>query len=90
MHEKVYEKVRDLLAAKVAALKKGDPLDESTFIGPIISENDAKRVEASVESAVKAGAKLLAGGKRDGVMHGAHLDAIFAPNFGVFMSCFVF
>jgi len=46
----------------------GDPLDEDTFIGPIISEKEAMRLEDWIEAATKAGGTLLCGGQRDGVM----------------------
>jgi acyl-CoA reductase-like NAD-dependent aldehyde dehydrogenase len=48
-------------------LKAGDPTDKNTTLGPIISENEAIRMEQWVEEAVKNGAKVLCGGKRDGV-----------------------
>jgi acyl-CoA reductase-like NAD-dependent aldehyde dehydrogenase len=68
VHESRYAEIRDGLASAVAALKHGDPRDENTFIGPMISENEAKRLENWVSEAVARGAKLLCGGKRDGAM----------------------
>lgn len=68
VHESVYDKFRDMLSAKVKTLKSGDPKKRDTFIGPMISEKEAKRLEGWIEAAVKGGAKLLAGGKRDGAM----------------------
>ncbi|MDY7107345.1 MAG: aldehyde dehydrogenase family protein [Planctomycetota bacterium] len=68
-----HESLCDELAARIAELagdlKKGDPLDEATFLGPMISEDDAKRVESWVNEAVEAGARVLCGGKRDGVFY---------------------
>ena len=64
VRDTIYEKFRDAFVAKVKTLKAGDPLDEDTFIGPVISENDAKRVESWVQEAVEGGANLLCGGKR--------------------------
>ena len=52
------------LCPKSRLSKAGDPLDEDTFIGPVISEDDAKRVESWVQEAVDEGATLLCGGKR--------------------------
>ena len=46
----------------------GDPKDEKTFIGPMIDEKEAKRLDDWIQEAVKAGAKLLCGGKRDKAM----------------------
>jgi len=49
-------------------LVSGDPRNEETFLGPVISEADAERIIAWVNEAVGRGANLLCGGKRDGVM----------------------
>jgi acyl-CoA reductase-like NAD-dependent aldehyde dehydrogenase len=65
-HESIYGDLRDRLAAAASKLKAGDPRDESTFIGPLISEEAARRVESWIASAVSRGAKLLCGGGRRG------------------------
>jgi acyl-CoA reductase-like NAD-dependent aldehyde dehydrogenase len=67
-HRSVYSELRTRLLAATRALKAGDPKDEATFIGPIISEEEAQRIETWIREAIDAGAKLLCGGKRDGVM----------------------
>lgn len=66
-HEKIYQELRDKFVNKVKTLKKGDPQSEDTFIGPIISEGEAKRIESWIQKAVEKGAKLLCGGTREGV-----------------------
>jgi acyl-CoA reductase-like NAD-dependent aldehyde dehydrogenase len=68
VHEAVYGAFRDKFVPAVKALKMGDPRDEDTFIGPMISENEAKRVERTIQDAVSRGAKLLTGGRREGSM----------------------
>ncbi len=68
IHEDCYAELRDLLVAKTKALKSGDPLLEETFIGPMISEKEALRVESWIEAACKAGATLLCGGDRKGAI----------------------
>ncbi|MCA1661438.1 MAG: aldehyde dehydrogenase family protein, partial [Novosphingobium sp.] len=68
IHEGIYDKFRDRLIVKVKALKSGDPKKRDTFIGPMISAKEAIRLEGWVTAAVEGGAKLLAGGKRDGAM----------------------
>jgi acyl-CoA reductase-like NAD-dependent aldehyde dehydrogenase len=68
IHEGVYDRFRDMLAAKVKALVMGDPKLRDTFIGPMISEKEAMRLEGWIDAAVAGGAKLLAGGKRKGAM----------------------
>ena len=73
IHEDVYDTFRDMLTAKVKTLKSGDPKKRDTFIGPMISVKEAIRLESWVTAAVEGGAKLLAGGKRDGAMLEASL-----------------
>jgi acyl-CoA reductase-like NAD-dependent aldehyde dehydrogenase len=60
----VYGKFTDLFVEAVKKLKTGDPLDESTDIGPLIRESDVVRTINWIEEAVHAGARLLAGGGR--------------------------
>ncbi|MDK1475143.1 aldehyde dehydrogenase family protein [Streptomyces sp. 549] len=67
----VYDRLVPKVVAAVEALNTGDPSDDATDVGPLVSEEAAKRVESWVEEAVAAGARLLTGGKRDG--------ATFAP-----------
>ncbi len=67
VHESVYGAFRDKFVPAVKALKMGDPRNEDTFIGPMISEDDAKRIERTIQDAVKRGAKLLTGGRRKAI-----------------------
>jgi acyl-CoA reductase-like NAD-dependent aldehyde dehydrogenase len=60
----VYDRFAELLTEKAKALKVGDQLEEDTDVGPLITEEAAKKVEAVINDAVKAGAKLRAGGHR--------------------------
>lgn len=68
VHESIYVEFRQRYTEKVANLVHGDPLNEDTFIGPMISESEASRLDNWVQEAVAAGANLLCGGKRDGNM----------------------
>jgi acyl-CoA reductase-like NAD-dependent aldehyde dehydrogenase len=68
VHESVYETFRTRFVAAVKALKMGDPRSEDTFIGPMINEEEAKRVERTIQDAVRRGGKLLCGGGRRGSM----------------------
>jgi len=68
VHSDVYERFRDMMVAKVATLKAGDPKDRQTFIGPMISEKEARRLKGWIDSAISGGAKLLAGGGCEGAM----------------------
>lgn len=62
----VEEKFLAELLPRAKALKVGDVLDESTDVGPMISEEAAKRAESWLREAVSAGAQVLTGGKRRG------------------------
>lgn len=68
VHESIYEALRDRLVAATHQLKAGDPKDEATFIGPMISEREAQRLADWIDAAVAAGGRLLCGGTRDGAM----------------------
>jgi glyceraldehyde-3-phosphate dehydrogenase (NADP+) len=61
-------KFTELLVAGVKKLKMGDPLQESTDLGPLIRESDAVRASDWVQEAVRGGARLLTGGQRKGPM----------------------
>ena len=66
VHESRYDEVVSRLTALVEAVVMGDPSDEATDMGPLISEDAARHVEARLDAFVSAGAKVLVGGKRDG------------------------
>lgn len=68
IHDSVYDTLKEKLIAKTKSLPMGDPKDEDTFIGPMISEKEAGRLKGWIDSAVQAGAALLCGGKCDGNM----------------------
>ncbi|WP_186099986.1 aldehyde dehydrogenase family protein [Burkholderia gladioli] len=73
VHASLYEALREKLVAKTRALKMGDPKDPQTFVGPMISESESRRLAGWMEAAVQAGAKIVAGGKVDGAMFEATL-----------------
>lgn len=62
----VYEDFEPRLLQAVNALVVGDPGDEKTQVGPLVSEAAAERVEQWVREAVDGGARVLAGGTREG------------------------
>jgi acyl-CoA reductase-like NAD-dependent aldehyde dehydrogenase len=68
VHESLYEKFKQKFIAKVAVLKMGDPKDEETFVGPMISLSEANRLKGWIDEAVELGGDLLVGGKQDGAM----------------------
>lgn len=67
-HESLYDTLREKLVAKVRTLVAGDPKEEKTFLGPMIDEPAAQRLQGWIEAARARGAKVLAGGGRDGAM----------------------
>ena len=64
----VFGKFNDYLLTGIQELKSGDPLDESCDLGPMIRESDAVRASEWIQEAVRAGARLLCGGKRRGAI----------------------
>ena len=68
VHESIYDALKTKLVAKVKALKSGNPKHDDTFIGPMISEKEAARLEQWTSEALSAGGRLLCGGKRKGTM----------------------
>ncbi len=67
-HRAVYAALKQRLVAAAAALKAGDPRAEDTFIGPMIDEAAARKLEGWIDAALAAGARRLCGGPRQGAM----------------------
>jgi acyl-CoA reductase-like NAD-dependent aldehyde dehydrogenase len=65
----------DRLAEKTKTLKAGDPKEQDTIIGPLITEDALATVKARVDDAVSKGARVLAGGDADGPCYRATLLA---------------
>lgn len=63
LHEDIYEDFIDELVDRTVELKLGNGLDESTDVGPMINEQQLKKVLSYVEIGKKEGAKLLIGGE---------------------------
>src|SRR4051812_16903503 len=68
VHADIYDDLRDRLVERAGKLFAGDPHDRDTFIGPMISEGEARRLDTWIREAVERGARLLCGGRRDGAM----------------------
>jgi acyl-CoA reductase-like NAD-dependent aldehyde dehydrogenase len=66
VHEEMYDRFKNDLVGATRALRVGDPKIDTTAVGPLISEEEAARVESWIERAVRRGATLLCGGKRKG------------------------
>jgi len=68
IHESVYDDFNEAFVHAVQKIKLGDPLLETTDVGPMIDEASAIQTDAWVREAVDAGARVLAGGERDGTL----------------------
>jgi len=66
IHRARFEEFSTKLVEQVQAMKIGDPLDESTDLGPMIDDKAAQRTEEWVKQAVEEGAHILTGGKAEG------------------------
>ena len=71
LHESIHDRLMPDFIGRTRKLKMGDPLDESTDIGPMINLEAARQTEEWIEEAVGMGARVVCGGKRH--------DAMFEP-----------
>tara|TARA_Y100000780_G_scaffold135756_1_gene122144 strand:- start:16669 stop:18096 length:1428 start_codon:yes stop_codon:yes gene_type:complete len=76
VHRNIYDEFKTRYVEKVKDLVSGDPSNEDTFIGPMISEGEAERLHSWIEEAKDKGAAVLCGGTRNGAM----LDATVMEN----------
>lgn len=73
----VYERFRDAFVARTELLRVGDPLDERTDVGPMITRQAALAIRAKVHAAVERGAILLCGNEvSDSVYKPAVLEGV--------------
>ena len=67
--QEIFDQFIEKMVAASGAMVSGNPLDVKTEIGPMITENEAIRVESWVSDAVSSGAKVRVGGKRSGAFY---------------------
>ncbi|MET8945129.1 aldehyde dehydrogenase family protein [Streptomyces sp. NPDC004542] len=65
----VYESFRDAFVARTKQLRVGDPLDERTDVGPMITEEAGRVIRMKVDAAVDQGAVLLCGNELNGSLY---------------------
>ncbi|WP_029522621.1 aldehyde dehydrogenase family protein [Persephonella sp. KM09-Lau-8] len=65
VHEKVADRFYELLKQEVSKLKFGDPMDEETDVGPIITVDEVNRIQSWIQEAVEKGAKVATGGEAE-------------------------
>ena len=66
-----YAEFRDQYVAAANQLVMGDPLDDQTDIGPVLTDGACQRIDSWIGEAVAGGASVIAGGSRDGRMYQA-------------------
>ncbi len=77
LDNKVADEFIDLLIEKTSRLKIGNPMDESTDIGPVINKEAALNIEEVVNNSIRDGAELLLGGeRRDCIIEPTILDNV--------------
>jgi acyl-CoA reductase-like NAD-dependent aldehyde dehydrogenase len=64
VQQEVHDAFLERFMALMGTLKAGDPLDESTSLGPLVSEEQLRKVEGYVQAGRQEKAKLLKGGQR--------------------------
>lgn len=69
VHQDVKTPFIQLLKDKTEQLQSGNPLDDTTDIGPMIRQAEAERVEEWVNEAVSDGATIVTGGRRNGAFY---------------------
>ena len=67
--KQVYESFSEKFVKAAEALVVGDPLDERVDVGPMIDSKEVDRIEDWVNEATTSGARVLTGGKRDGMVY---------------------
>jgi aldehyde dehydrogenase len=73
IEESIYDKFMERCLERIAQIRQGHPLDESTQIGPQVSKTQLEKIENYVKIGIGEGAELLIGGKRkvlDGELEG--------------------
>lgn len=72
LHESIHDDVVDRLKGQFEAVRIGDPLDEASRMGPMVSDEQLQTVLGYVERGLAEGARLVTGGNRlEGSLYGA-------------------
>ncbi|MEU8504603.1 NADP-dependent succinic semialdehyde dehydrogenase [Streptomyces brevispora] len=80
VHTEVYEEFAERFAVGMRDLTVGDPLEETTDVGPLASEQGRTDLEELVDDAVRQGAGVLCGGGRpEGLSGGLEHGWFYAP-----------
>ena len=68
IHKSIWEHARERLLSLTLQLVVGDPFDAHTIVGPMITEEAARKIEAWIGEALQGGAHLVCGGQRNGAI----------------------
>ena len=83
VQEGIYEEFKAKLVEETSKIKMGNPMDKKTQLGTLISKKAAVHVEETVNNAVKDGAQILIGGKRDGAFYEATVIDKVTPDMDI-------
>jgi succinate-semialdehyde dehydrogenase/glutarate-semialdehyde dehydrogenase len=64
IHQQIYDRFVDEFVRRVAAVRVGDPLDESTELGPLATGAIRDELDQQVQKSIERGARVLTGGKK--------------------------
>jgi succinate-semialdehyde dehydrogenase / glutarate-semialdehyde dehydrogenase len=78
LHEAIADEFEKRFVEAMQALRVGDPMDETTDVGPLATPQILNELEAQVNASIEAGAKLLTGGKRLDGMGNYYLPTVLA------------
>src|SRR5690606_27843467 len=84
LHKSIAKEFLDKFVEKVKSLKRGDPMDEDTFLGVMAREDLAEELEDQVKRSVKEGAEILLGGNRKGTFFEPTILTNVTPKMPVF------
>ena len=81
VHESIFDEVIKRLKKHLEAIKVGDPMNEVTDIGPLVSKRQLELLEEQIKDAVNKGVKVVIGGKRpQGLSGGAFYEPTILTN----------
>ncbi|MBV2133342.1 benzaldehyde dehydrogenase [Pseudomonas sp. MAP12] len=86
VHRDIAQEYAAKLAKRAQSLVVGDPNTDQVHLGPLINDKQVDRVHALVESAERAGAKVLAGGAYEGRYYQATVVMDVKPDMEIFQS----
>ena len=86
VHTDIYSEVKKKLVAKLKKIQAADPNLTTTLVGPMIKASEALRLKQWVDQAEQQGAKILAGGKLQGVLFDPTLLEKVDPSLDVYQN----